>query len=74
MTLMKCMSVVLRDSLRYGHFMRDLCSIQDYSCTCILTSTELSFLVEYMHYIMHLFLTVIKFICFVIIIVFIIAL
>ena len=32
---------------RYGHFIRDLCSIRDYSSTCILTSTELSFLIEY---------------------------
>ena len=40
MTLMKCISVVSSDStLRYGHFVRDLCSIQDYSSTCIQTNT-----------------------------------
>ena len=48
MTLMKHITVVHSDSaLRYGHFVRDLCSIRDYSSTCILTSTELSFLIEY---------------------------
>ena len=48
MALMNYIYVVYSAStLRYGHFIRDLCSIRDYSSTCILTSTELSFLIEY---------------------------
>ena len=49
MTLMECISMV---SNNYIHSdirspLRDLCSIRDYSSTCILTSTELSFSIEY---------------------------
>ena len=48
MTLMKCIYVDSSDStLRYGHFISDLCSIRGYSSIYILTSTEFSFLIEY---------------------------
>ena len=48
MTLMKYFTVVYSYSAsRYGHFIRDLCSIRDYNSTCISTNTKLSFLIEH---------------------------
>ena len=70
-TLMKCIYVVSSNStLKYCQFIRDLCWIQDYSSTCILTSAELSFWLNiYALYKAFIFQTIIIFICHIVIII-----
>lgn len=46
--LMRCITYCYsNNALKFGYFIRDLCSIRDFGKCTILTSTEISFLIEY---------------------------